>query len=168
VALLFLLLLTSSAPAAHVQVAVQDFTSGSVTNRRVTMTPLAYPTPTPGWVVNMEPKVAFTGTDGCLTYSNLLAGTYRLSISGTPVTSFQITVPDTNTLMTAASLLTTAVPANQVVYTTTASDARYVLLSDITNIILTLAGTAPPTATSQTADSETLSADSETLTADAY
>jgi hypothetical protein len=136
------LLSVAAAPAAQLQVCVQDFTTGGLTNRRVILTPLSYPASAPGWVVSLEPKTALTGADGCTIVSNLLAGTYRLTISGTPVTSVQITVPDTNTVVNAALQITTTAGTNLAAYTTAAADARFATYAAVTNIHSALGGGA--------------------------
>jgi len=97
IATLFLLVLTLPAfGAAHVEVNAQDFMSGNITNRRVTLT-LTSPLPRASGtaLISQEPKTQVTGTNGITIFSNVIWGIYRCDIAGTPSTSFRLTV-DTN------------------------------------------------------------------------
>ena len=50
--------------AAHLQVDAKDFLQGSLTNIRVTLTPLTKPAATGTYLVGMAPKSQYTDTNG--------------------------------------------------------------------------------------------------------
>jgi hypothetical protein len=103
--LIFLLILIS-ADAAHLVVDARYATSGVVTNRRVLLkldqpgAVVAGP-----WLIAGDYVVQYTGTNGQTTFSNVLAGGYSITIYGSPTRSFALGVPDTNGVISAASLI---------------------------------------------------------------
>ena len=122
------ILYTSAFFAADLQICTSDLTTRILPGRLITLTPASTPLEPPGWITAMGPWTGFTGTNGCVTVSNLLGGAYRLTISGTPITSLALAVPTNAGLVNAWFCLTNAtLSASNApeAYTTTASDALF-------------------------------------------
>jgi hypothetical protein len=109
--------------AATIEVNTRTFTSEPTQRRRTTLTLIeAGPVVAGPWLIAGDSVAAFTSTNGVAYYSNVLAGSYRLDIAGTPGRSFPITVPDTNGVLSAAALVNST-NINTHFYTATQVDA---------------------------------------------
>jgi hypothetical protein len=92
--------------AGDLTVQVRNHVSGAVKNRRVTLTLLdAGPVVQGPWLIAGDSIALTTDTSGQCTFTNVLAGGYRLDISGTPGRSFPLAMPDTNGVVDASSLI---------------------------------------------------------------
>ena len=129
-----------TARAADVLVAPTDFQLVVVTNRRVTLTPAGALGNGTNLVV-VEPR-SLVVSNAAVVFSNTVAGTYRLDISGAPPTALRLQVPAGSGLLNAVDLLVTATNAVTgaagYAYSAAASDARYVPLAlpRLTNWVL--------------------------------
>ena len=129
--------------AADLQICTSDLTTRILPGRLVTLTPASTPAHPPGWLTLMTPWTGFTGTNGCVTVSNLLGGAYRLTIAGTPITSLPLAVPTNAGLVNAWFCLTNAtLPASNApaAYTTTAADALFATKTLLTNLLNSTSG----------------------------
>jgi len=92
--------------AGDLLVDVKNHVSADVRNRRVTIT-LLQPGPVVQgpWLIAGDAVAQLTSASGTTTFSNLLAGAYRLDIAGTPGRSFPFAMPDTNGLVNVSSLI---------------------------------------------------------------
>lgn len=129
---LFLFLaLALTARGAHVAFNLADFALANLTNRVVHLTPQSTPrTNTGALVVTSDRRRYWTDTNGTFTASNLVYGVYRVDVFGAfTTTTFNILVPESSSLLSAYTLLTTTntVAAATVGFTQVQSDSRYVL-----------------------------------------
>jgi len=135
------ILLAFDLGAATLRVPVQNFTQGSVTNRRATLTQTVLYTATETNIVMGEPVSQYTDANGIAWFSNLLAGNYRLDISGNPSGSWTLLVPDDPGVWNAQACITTTLPkGNLLAFTATASDARYASFIWVSNLINSVGG----------------------------
>lgn len=132
-AILFLLAATFVAGAATnsptVAFHLQSWTGRSV-NYPITLTPYA-PLAVNGTNLVTSASWKLTPSNGVAYASNLLAGDYTLTIENTSAKAV-LTVPATNALLDAASLVSVSpAAAAGLAYSKPASDARYVLKGEI-------------------------------------
>ena len=120
------------ASGADLLVPVYKFTSEQVAARKVTLTLLEPGPVTAGpWLIAGDWVSKLSDKGGQVVFSNVLAGGYRLDISGNPSRRFPIGVPDTNGLINAASLVG-ATNVQPLYYSAAQIDAR---LGAVTNTV---------------------------------
>jgi hypothetical protein len=105
--------------AAHLQVSTEDFLSEPLTNRMVSLMLLSVPTVNGASLVVPELRKGTTDVTGALIFSNVVTGSYQLTIQATPPAVFRLLVPASNALCPAAGLIT------GVVFPGNALDLRY-------------------------------------------
>lgn len=121
------LAIAGTAWAANLYVPVDDLLQQDVAVRRVTLTSTDGPRNSGAALITVEPKSQFTSATGETTFTNVLYGNYRLDISGSPGTRFEITVPDTNTTVNVTTLIGAATPPNPATnYWTSAQVQAYI------------------------------------------
>jgi hypothetical protein len=104
--MMMIAMVVGSSRAADVLVNVHSMVSGPVSGRRVTLTLLDPGAVTAGpWLLPGDAYALFTGTNGTVTFTNVLNGGYRLDIAGNPGRTYPIGVPDTNGVINAAALV---------------------------------------------------------------
>ena len=117
--------------AINIHVPTRNILQGSLQKRNVTLTRVAsLPQTYSTNIFSQEPITQATDTSGNVTFSNVIWGYYRLDISGTPGTSFRLTVgTNLSGTVNVVTLITNtaSVPPNPSTnYLTEAqSDARY-------------------------------------------
>lgn len=85
------------AVAGNLEVRVYNIVSQQVKNRKVTLTLLDPGPVTAGnWVLAGDSYTLTTGTNGIVTFTNVLEGSYRLDVLGTPGRSYPFGMPSTN------------------------------------------------------------------------
>ena len=129
--LLFLAVNARAADSINIHVPTRNILQGTLQKRNVTLTrtaslPQTYNTN----IFSQEPITQATDASGNTTFSNVIWGYYRLDISGTPSTSFRLTVgTNLSGTVNVVTLITNSasVPPNPATnYLTEAqSDARY-------------------------------------------
>ena len=106
VLLLVLVLVRDPARAQNLFVNVHNLSSQTAVNRRVTLTLLeAGPVTAGPWLIAGDSVSQSTDTNGFTTFSNVLAGGYRLDIAGNPSRSFPLGMPSTNNTQNASALI---------------------------------------------------------------
>ncbi len=118
-----------------------NFTSGSVTNRKVLLTPLSL-FPATNQVAVYDPQMLTSTTNGTITVSNMISGLYRADIQAPPKLAgfyFFVATNGTGGPLVWANTIQRAVPESVKTpqdygYTAQASDARYLPASGITSL----------------------------------
>jgi hypothetical protein len=93
----FLLISCLGCQAGNLEVRVYNLVSQQVVNRKVTLT-LANPGPVAigPWALVGDSVTQRTGTNGVVTFTNVLSGNYRLDIVGYPTRTYLFGMPSTN------------------------------------------------------------------------
>jgi hypothetical protein len=145
VILFILFILSPSAFSADVFFSLEDFAASPTTNRSVLITPLSL-TASPGRLAAYDRALYNSGTNGFFWVSNMLAGTYQVTIQAPPAASrFTIYIDPTNSILyagsnTVASPSATWPPAS-VAWSASASDLRYQRVGQVAaNVIWPTAG----------------------------
>lgn len=118
----------------HVQVSLRDLRQRVITRRAVLLTPVApYPRTQGTNLFTREPLALTTDAAGLCTFSNMMWGTYRLDVFGTPFASFNLSIgTNLSGVVSAAALVTNpqALPPNPATnyYTMAQVDALLALL----------------------------------------
>jgi hypothetical protein len=119
-----------NATATTLRVNSRNFTSEPSQKRQVRLTlTTAGPVVASPWLIAGDSVAKITDTSGIAYFSNVLAGSYRLDVAGSPGRSFPFGVFDTNAVLDVAGLINST-NYNTSFYTSTQVDA---LLAGITN-----------------------------------
>lgn len=122
--LLFILFLSCPVRAGNLLVNAHNFVSQGTVNRRITLTLLDPGATTAGpWLIAGDSVAQFTDTNGITTFTNVLAGGYRLDIGGAPSRSFPFGMPDTNGVTLNVTALIGATNTSPYFYTAAQIDA---------------------------------------------
>lgn len=106
ISLLLVVGMLGQAQAAQIFVPAYNLISTQIAKRRITLTLTeAGPVTSGPWLIVGDSVAQYTDVNGMTTFSNVVAGGYRLDIAGTPSRSFPIGVPDTNATINVVSLV---------------------------------------------------------------
>lgn len=132
-------LLPAAAAAATLRIDLETFTTSTVTNRPVLVTPIAVYS-TAGKLSVRDPQLLNSGTNGVCWASNILAGTYQIDIQGPPSATRQLIYLDPTNILAGGILYagsnkvvstSQTQPPGNVAYPISVSDARYALKGEV-------------------------------------
>ena len=128
--------------SAHILFNLEDFVTNPLSIKQVKLTPTDQPSAVGTFIVTKDTRTQQTGTNGSTTFSNVVAGEYRVDVVGpTLTTTFTILVTNTSATINANLIMSsgTNISPSSVAYSMTSADGRF-----LRNIIYTN-GTAAST-----------------------
>ena len=109
--ILLVALLAIGAWAANVEINLADFTTTGITNRLVHITPRNTPRADGSLIITSDRRYWYTDTNGLMTASNVISGTYVVELMGPFARSrFCLYVPDTNGTINATNWIESCNP----------------------------------------------------------